>query len=126
MKNKLQNFFCTVAFCCATLFTNAQQATLMINEINPNISSAHDLIELIAVTGGAVDDITIEQGISSPVVLAIFPYLTVAAGDIIVVHLNPATATGSAPYSETVAVNEYANASFSANYDNAWDFHGGA
>jgi hypothetical protein len=57
--------------------------------------------------------------------LATFPSVVVAAGDLIVVHLNAATAAGAAPGSETLAKNEYASASFSANYDGAWDFHGG-
>src|ERR1041385_6097815 len=97
----------------------------MLNEINPNISSSHDLIELVAVTGGSVNGFTIQQGISSAVTLAALPQVNVSAGDIIVVHLVPATATGAAPASETISKNEYAHAAYSANYDNAWDFHGG-
>ena len=125
MKNKLQNIFGALIFCCVSLSGMAQQATLMLNEINPNISSSHDLIELIAVNGGSVNGFTIQQGITSSVTLATLPQVNVAAGDIIVIHLTPATATGAAPGSEIVSKNEYANAAYTANYDNAWDFHGG-
>ncbi len=126
MKIKLQNIFCTVLFWCCAFYTTAQQATLMLNEINPNISSSHDLIELVAVSGGSVNGFTIQQGISSSVTLVTLPQVSVAVGDIIVVHLTPATATGAAPASETVSKNEYTHAAYTANYDNAWDFHGGA
>jgi hypothetical protein len=126
MKNKLQNIFCIIVFCCVTLLATAQQATLMLNEINPNISSSHDLIELVAVNGGSVNGFTVQQGISSAVTLATLPQVNVSSGDIIVIHLNSLTATGAAPGSETISKNEYAHASYTANYDNAWDFHGGA
>jgi hypothetical protein len=123
---KLRNIFWAVAFNLITFSATAQQATLILNEINPNITSSHDLIELVAVTGGSVNAFAIEQGISSSVTLATLPQVNVSAGDIIVVHLVPATATGAAPASETISKTEYTNAVFSANYDNAWDFHGGA
>ena len=124
MKDKLQTF--CAAFLLISISATAQQATLMFNEINPNISSSHDLIELVAVSGGSINAFTIEQGISTVVTLAALPQVNVAAGDIIVVHLNPATATGAAPGSEMVSKNEYATSLYSANYDNAWDLHGGA
>jgi hypothetical protein len=106
----------------------SQQASLMLNEINPNISGSNDLIELIAVNGGSLNGLTIQQAISpSPVVLlATLPPVIVALGDIIVVHLNPATATGAAPASETTSKSQYQKAAYFANYDAAWDFHGSA
>jgi len=44
---------------------------------------------------------------------------SVSAGDLIVVHLNPVGAAGTAPGSETTGKNQYANASYAANYDTA-------
>ena len=104
----------------------SQQAYLLLNEINPNILGSNDLIELLAVNGGSVNGFTIQQAITSPVILATFPQVVVAAGDIIVVHLNPSTAIGAAPGSETSSKVQYPAAQFSANYDTAWDFFGGA
>jgi len=102
----------------------SQQASLMLNEINPNITAGNDLVELFAVNGGSVNGFTIQQAITSPVILATLPQVTVAVGDIIVVHLNPATAAGDAPGSETGSKNEFPNAVYSANYDLAWDING--
>jgi hypothetical protein len=55
--------------------------------------------------------------------LVTLPDLLVAAGDLLVVHLNPATGTAAA--SETTAKNQHPAATFSANYDGAWDILGG-
>ena len=118
MKNKLQNTFCVIFF-VVTLSATAQQAALMINEVNPNISNSHDLIELVAVTGGSMDVIVHHRDISST-----SSTIIVSAGDIIVVHLNGHTATGAAPFSEWSSKNQYPNALYSANYDNAWDVFG--
>ena len=101
-------------------------AEMVFNEINPNIGSAHDLIELLVTTGGSTNGITLVQKGSATDMLATLPDVVVAAGDLIVVHLTPVGATGTAPGSETLTKNQYLNAAFSANYDGAWDFHGNA
>src|SRR6266496_1543584 len=114
MKNKLQNTFCAVFF-FVTLSATAQQAQLMINEINPNISGSHDLIELVAVTGGNLGYYMGNSGFSSLSTIVVSP------GDIIVIHFNAHAAAGAAPVPEWLSKNEYPNALYSANYDNAWD-----
>jgi hypothetical protein len=101
-------------------------AQLVINEINPNISGQHDLVELLALTGGSVNGIKLLQKGSVVDTLVTLPDLTVAMGDLIVVHITPAGTTGIAPASELVSKNEYTNAMYSANFDGAWDILGGA
>jgi hypothetical protein len=118
-----------IAFCCALMTRSAavaQTASLLLNEVSPNITSSHDLIELLVVKGGNTQGITIQQGISSATIFATLPSIDVQVGDRIIVHLNPATATGSAPASETFSIAQYPTALYSANYDTAWDVLGGA
>ncbi|HVU00798.1 MAG TPA: Ig-like domain-containing protein [Polyangiaceae bacterium] len=100
------------------------KAQLLIDELNPNIAGAHDLVELLVTSGGSVSGYTLIEDGATLTTLATLPDVTVATGDLVVVHLNPASATGAAPASETTAKNQYANATYSANYDGAWDFQG--
>ncbi len=101
-------------------------AKLLINEINPNITASHDLVELLATTAGSVGGITLLQKGTVTETLATLPDITVAKGDLIVVHLVPTGTTGIAPANELASKNEYTAASYSANYDGAWDVLGGA
>jgi hypothetical protein len=107
-------------------FEYEQIAVVTFNEINPSISGSRDLIELLVLSGGTVNGIVILQNGSSVETLATLPDVTVAASDLIVVHLNPVGATGAAPGSETIGKAQYPTASYTVNYDSAWDFHGGA
>jgi hypothetical protein len=100
-------------------------AQLLFNELNPNIVSSRDLIELFVASAGSVDGVQLLQVGSVTDILATLPDVTVAMGDLIVVHLNPVGAAGAAPGSETSSKSEYATAAYSANYDTAWDFQGG-
>jgi hypothetical protein len=100
-------------------------AQMVFNEISPNIGSARDLAEFLVTGAGTTNGITFIQDGSNVEILATFPDVTVAVGDLIVVHVNPAGATGAAPGSETTSKTQHPAATFSANYDNAWDFHGG-
>jgi hypothetical protein len=93
-------------------------ARLLINEVNPNVSGGKDLIELLVVEGGTVDKMTlVADGTTTP--LATMPNVLVATGDIIVVHLIPATTDAS----ETTGKDQYPA---SYNYNSAWDFVGSA
>lgn len=100
-------------------------AEMVINEVNPNISTSRDLVELLVISAGTTMGITLVQDGSVLDTLATMPDVTVAVGDLIVVHLNPTAATGAAPASETVSKTQFPAAMYSANYDGAWDFHGG-
>lgn len=91
-------------------------ATLLINEVNPNIGSSKDLVELIATAGGSINGFTLVQNISGPVMLATLPNVTVATGDLIVVHLGTTTVT-----TELTAKTDCTDA---ACYAGAWDVAG--
>ena len=109
----------------ATFSGFVQPAVLRLTEINPNITSSHDLIELQALSAGTLDGIRIEQVGSTVETLITMPSTTVASGDLIVVHLVPSGVVGIAPSSETTSKTEFPAAGFSANYDGAWDLLGG-
>ncbi|HVG63081.1 MAG TPA: Ig-like domain-containing protein [Hyalangium sp.] len=99
-------------------------AVLRITEIQPNMTGGADLIELVALTGGTVDGFVLQQDltVSSPVItLSTFPNTTVAAGDIIVVHIAPPDGYTS----ETTAKDQFPSSTTPGNYDTAWDFAGG-
>ena len=99
-------------------------ATLLINEVNPNVAGSKDLIEILAIGSGSTFGFTVEQDIAAPVALAALPDISVIAGDIIVVHMSPGT--GEGPASETVSKTQYPAASYASNYDTAWDVNGSA
>lgn len=80
----------------ATFTGYSAAAVLRITEVNPNISSNRDLVELAAVKGGSVNNFTLVLGASTN--LATFPDVQAATGDIIVVHIRPSTTSnGDAP-----------------------------
>jgi hypothetical protein len=94
-------------------------ATLVLTEVHPNITGGRDLIELRALTGGPVGGMTIvfDPAAGAGTTFATLPEATVAAGDVIVVHINPdVNVTG-----ETVSKSEGTG---SGNYAGAWDFRG--
>jgi hypothetical protein len=93
-------------------------AILQVNEINPNITGSLDLIELRVLSGGSTLGITVEQDITTKVVLATLPAITVATGDSIVVHDNPAVGVTN----ETTTKASCVDASC---YAGAWDVRGG-
>jgi hypothetical protein len=90
-------------------------ARLVINEVNPNISNAKDLIELRVVAGGSVKGIRVQQDINSSVLFATLPDVDVATDDIIVVHCDPTEVTTP----ETTSKGQCTAATCFAN---AWDF----
>ncbi len=95
-------------------------ARLQLNEIAPNVSSNVDLVELLVVAAGKTTGITLEQDITSGVlILATLPDLPVAKGDFIVVHLKPPAGVTDETTSQTDCTN--ANC-----YDTGWDVRGGA
>ncbi|MFP2962907.1 chitobiase/beta-hexosaminidase C-terminal domain-containing protein [Myxococcus sp. 1LA] len=98
-------------------------ARLRLSEVAPNVPNGRDLVELIVRESGSTYGATLMDGNAT---LATLPDVEVAAGDIIVVHLNPDRVTPGtdAPASETLRKSEYPASSYNANFDNAWDFHG--
>ncbi len=102
----------------ASFLGYATPAVLVLNEVNPNILSSHDLIELKVISGGNTAGMVIQQNVASPVTLATLPVLSVAAGDFIVVHLNPAAGV----VTEIAAKSDCTD---TACYGSAWDIAGG-
>ena len=97
---------------------SSTNATLQVNEVAPNVAGSADLIELEAVTGGDIGGITIEQDITTKVVLATLPSVVVTTGDFIVVHLNAPGTVATETTSKTAC-------SDPACYSGAWDVVGG-
>jgi hypothetical protein len=102
----------------ASFSSYSSTGTLQLNEINPNITSSLDLVELLALTSGTINGITLEQDIGTKTVLATMPNITVTKGDLVVVHLGATTAT-----SETSTQTDCTDASC---YAGAWDVKGGS
>ena len=94
-------------------------AVLQINEVNPNVTGSLDLVELRVVTAGSTAGITLEQDITSAVVLATLPAINVAQGDLIVVHLTPPSGVTNETSSKTSCAN-------AACYPGAYDVRGAA
>ena len=92
-------------------------AQLAIDEVNANIASSHDLVELVVVSAGTINGIKLAQDVATPITLATLPNLQVAQGDLIVVHLAPVATT-----TETATK---ADCSDAACFAGAWDVNGG-
>lgn len=103
-------------------FTGFQVAAMLVlNEINSNVTSSRDLVELLAVSGGSVGGMQMVQdpgAVGSGVLLVTLPNFSVAAGDLIVVHFAPAGETD-----ETLSKTQCADV---ACFANAWDVRGSA
>jgi hypothetical protein len=93
-------------------------AGLLLNEVAPNITGSADLIELRAIAGGAVTGTTFVQDSVAPTTLATLPALTVANGDLIVVHLTPPAGVATETLTKTDCVD-------AACFPGAWDVAGG-
>lgn len=107
------------AFDQATFDGWVQPATLLLDEVNASINLGADLIELRAATGGSTRDVVLAIGVATPNVLATLPDVTVAAGDLVVVHLSPAAGV----VTETSAKGDCTDP---ACYSGAWDVAGEA
>jgi hypothetical protein len=100
-----------------------QRATVRINEVNANITSGCDLIELRVVQGGSMNGYTLWE--RDNVELLAFTGLTVATNDLIVVHLDQGDAINcnpSAATSETTAIDQAPQATHAMHHDTAWDW----
>jgi hypothetical protein len=108
--------------------------TLLISEIAPDITGGADLVELRVTQGGSLAGVELRvdrTAANAGTLLATLPAICAATGDVVVVHLSPAsTPAGSLPMSggsyvsETTATNQYANATYGGFYDGAWDVIG--
>jgi len=100
----------------------AVQAQLLLNEVNPNIAGSVDLVELRVTATGTTNGITLVQnpapGSGGSALLATLPGVQVAAGDLIVVHLN-------APMGVITETTSQTQCGVPECYPGAWDFVGG-
>jgi hypothetical protein len=92
-------------------------ASLLINEVNPNLASGRDLVELRAISGGSVAGMTLELDLTGAVTLANFPPILVAAGDLLVVHMTPAAG-------ETTEIGSKQECAAATCFNAAWDIAG--
>ena len=91
---------------------------VVLNEIAPNITGAEDLIELRATSPGPLDGLQlVDRSSTTTVTFGDLDGLTVAEGDIVVVHLGDATTATSETSSKT-------QCSVAACYAGAWDVRG--
>jgi hypothetical protein len=110
--------------------TGKPSAKLLINEVAPNIGGSvdankHDLVELLVTQAGSTAGLKLQINVTgNATTLATFPAVDVAAGDIIVVHLNP-------PSTVTAETNGKGECDATGdtspcpdNYNGAWDFVG--
>ncbi len=106
---------------CAWL--GACAPNLRINEINANITSGCDLVELRVLAGGNLQNFSLDDRDAA---LLTFESVVVQTGDLVVVHVNgggggPCNPDGCPD--ETVSQNQFPTASCLENYDTAWDWH---
>jgi hypothetical protein len=96
-------------------------ASLRLNEVNANLPGGADLAELLVVSSGITQGVAFVQnpGTLAATTLATLPAISVASGDLIVVHLVPPPGV----VSETSSPSECTHA---ACYAGAWDVAGGA
>lgn len=107
----------------ATFLGFEQPAQVRINEINANITSGCDLIELRVLTAGTLRGIKVQERTGGSGELAeLLPSVTVAKNDIVVLHLNNVAACNPGlSTNETTSITQQAAATFVRNYDTAWD-----
>ena len=97
-------------------------AIVRINELNANVTSGCDLIELRVVSGGTMDGYQLWERIGP---LLTFSGLVVATNDYIVVHLNSASTTcnPTASAGEIGSPTSLPAALHPQNYDSAYDWY---
>jgi hypothetical protein len=106
-------------------------AQIVISEVNHALPRGADLIELTVTSGGSIAGFQVRAnptGIGATgTLLATLPEICAKAGDIVVVHLVPTNVTvaDGLSSSETDSKDQFPQAEYSANYDNAWDVRGG-
>lgn len=100
-------------------------AVVRINEVNANIATSCDLIELRVVTGGTLNGIKLQERVGGSGELAFtFPPVIVQTNDFVVVHLNASNTTcnPSGATQETTSPTEQPASMHPRNYDTAYDF----
>ncbi len=100
-----------------------QPALVAINEVNANIASGCDLIELRVISGGSMDGYSIKERNST---ILTFTGLMVDTNDFVIVHLDGndvANCNLNSSGNETASIIEHPTAQFGSNFDQAWDWY---
>lgn len=101
-------------------------ATVKINEFNANIAQGCDLIELRVISGGALTGFRLTERTGGADELNfMFPPMSVATNDLIVVHVDSGDTTNcnaNMATQETTGVAQQPAAMFAGNFDTAYDF----
>ena len=108
----------------ATFTAFAPPAVVRINEVNANIASGCDLIELRVVAGGSMTGFKLQERTGGSGELALtFPALIVQTNDFVVVHLNSGSTTcnPNGATQETTSTTGQPAAMFAGNFDTAYD-----
>ncbi len=97
-------------------------ASVRVNELNANIVSGCDLVELHVTSGGSMQGIKLRE---RTLEVLSFPAFNVQAYDRVVVHFNgnSTTCNPGGATSETSGVTQQPNGTFQFNYDTAFDWH---
>nr|MBA3503683.1 hypothetical protein [Deltaproteobacteria bacterium] len=106
----------------ATFLGFEQPASVKLNEVNANIAGGCDLVELRVLSDGTLRGIRLQERGADVIQL---PSATVAKNDIVVVHFNNPSGTcnpGSST-NETTGIAQNPAATFTRNYDTAWDMY---
>jgi hypothetical protein len=106
----------------ATFIGFTPTASLMINELNANIASGCDLIELRVLAGGALGGFKLME---RDTMLFTFPSMLVHTNDVLVLHMNGASTTcnPNASADEVTGPMAQPRATYGRNYDTAYDFY---
>lgn len=96
-------------------------AQVRVNEVNANISNSCDLIELRVIKGGSMDGFVVKERGSTIYTFA--AGFKVKINDLIVVHLDKKDCNPDNAADETTAPNAQAAATYSTNYDTAYDVY---
>jgi hypothetical protein len=98
------------------------QAELVINELNGNLPSGCELVELRVVSVGSTEGYTLADRNDSS--HAVLPEMPLDLDDLVIVHINSlATCNASGSASETQSKSEQASSSHAQNFDTAWDVY---
>jgi hypothetical protein len=106
----------------ANILAFAPPAVVRINELNANIGSSCDLIEIRVIADGSLTNFKVNDRAGA---MLTFPSFTVKKNDLIVLHLSSGSATcnpGTASQ-ETTSPTDQPKATFGANFDTAFDFY---
>lgn len=95
-------------------------ATIRINEIAANEANNCDLLELRIIDGGSLEGFQVTERTST---ILTFPTLVVNTNDFVILHFDNADCNPDGAADETMAADEQPVATYSTNFDTAYDLY---